>query len=138
MILLWQKFISWRRNKKEERAIEKARRYLEKMHPVKYSYQSNTFYYLKTSQKAKYKRYHFRRGFDESITYVVLSDEERKEVIKAFKEKKGDGYAYYDSVIFGHGGKLIQHRFRYINRHDTSLTFMTENGEIWGGSFEML
>ena len=138
MILLWQKIISWGRNKKEKREIEKARRYLEKTHLVKYSFQSNTFHYLKASQNGKYKRYHFRRGFDESITYVAISDKERKAVIKAFEEKKGDGYAYYDSVIFGHGGRLIQHRFHYTNRYDTSLTFMAENGEVWGGSFDML
>lgn len=136
-----QKLISRTRNQKEDviqwEAIEKAKKYLEKTHPSKRGLENNEISYLKTSYKGKHARYHFQRRGDDSITYVVLSDEERSEVIKNFTEQKGEGYAYYDSAILGCGNVSVQHRFYKPDAHNTSLTFMTDHGEVWGGNFEM-
>ena len=140
-MLLWKKLISRTRNQKEDsiqqEAIEKAKKYLEKIHPQKSRSENNEFRYLKTSYKGKYARYHFQRGGEDRITYVVLSDEERSEVIKTFKDQKGEGYAYYDSAILGRGNVSVQHRFYQPSAHNTSLTFMTDYGEVWGGNFGM-
>ena len=140
-MLLLKKFISRTRNKKEEsvhrEAIEKARKYLEKIHPQKKHSDNNEFRYLRTSNKGKNVRYHFQRGKDDRITYVVLSDEERSKIIKTFTEQKGEGYEYYDSAILGRGNVSVQHRFYQLSTHNTALTFMTDYGEVWGGNFGM-
>ena len=138
---IWQRLISRTRNQKEDsiqrEAIESAKKYLEKIHPQKRRTENNEYRYLKTSYKGKHVRYHFQRGADDRITYVVLSDEERSEIIKTFTEQKGEGYAYYDSAILGRGNVSVQHRFYQPDAHNTSLTFMTDHGDVWGGNFGM-
>lgn len=140
-MLFGQKLISVKRNQKEDgiqrEAVEKAKRYLEKIHPQKRKSENNEFRYLKTSYKGKHARYHFQRGVEDRITYVVLSDEERSEIIKTFTEQKGEGYAYYDSAILGRGNVSVQHRFYQPSVHNMSLTLMTDHGEVWAENFGM-
>ena len=130
-----QKLISGTRNQKEDsvqrEAIEEAKKYLEKIHPQKSKSENNEFRYVRTSYKRKHTRYHFQRGGDDRRTYVVLSDEERSEVIKTFTEQKGEGYAYYDSAILGRGNVSVQHRFYQPSANNMSLTLMTDHGEVW-------
>lgn len=112
---------------RESPEIAKARKWLESVH------HSESFTYMKTTQKGNFKRYYFYPGIDKRYIYVVLSDEERNEIIKAFKEKMGDSYAYQDSMLLG----TIQHRFYRPKAFNTSITFMTDDGQIWGGNFSM-
>ncbi len=79
---------------------------------------------METSEKGAFKRYHFYKGLDKRLIYVVLSDEERKEIIKAFKEKMGDSYAYQDTILSGMTGGVIQHRFYRPKAFNTSITFI--------------
>ena len=68
-MLFLQKLISSTRNQKEESVqreeVEKANKYLEKIHPPKRGLENNEFRYLKTSYKGKHARYHFQRGKDD-------------------------------------------------------------------------
>lgn len=116
---------------RESPEIAKARKYLESV------YGERAFHYMETSEKGAYKRYHFYQGLDKRLIYVVLSDEERKEITKAFKEKMGDSYAYQDTILSSMTGGVIQHRFYRPKAFNTSITFMTDDGEIWGGNFAM-
>lgn len=116
---------------RESPEIVKARKYLESV------YGERAFHYMETSEKGAYKRYHFYQGLDERLIYVVLSDEERNEITKAFKEKMGDSYAYQDTILSSMTGNVIQHRFYRPKAFNTSITFMTDDGEIWGGNFAM-
>ncbi len=138
------RFFKKKRHSSEEKAREspevvKARRYLEKLH-LSYSLlgQIEPFHYIQTSEKGSFKRYHFYQGDDKRLVYVVLSDEERNEILKMFKEKmgeKGDSYAYQDTILMGENE--FQHRFYRPKAFNTSITFMTDDGEIWGGNFAM-
>lgn len=125
----------------EERQIAKARKYLEDTHREylsqdEYHIAISAFHYVETTTYGIFKRYHFYRGYDKSVIYVVLSDRERKLVIDAFKSKAGKGYAYQDTIITG--GSNMKHRFYQPNRHNTSITFMEDKtGKIWGGNFDM-
>ena len=120
---------------RESPEIAKARKYLESTHPThSFLYGEQPFHYIETSEKDEFKRYHFYQGLDKRLIYVVLSDEERNEITNVFKEKMGDSYAYQDTIILGNG---IQHRFYRPKAFNTSITFMTDDGEIWGGNFAM-
>lgn len=125
----------------EERQIAKARKYLEDTHrdylaKDAYHIAETEFHYVETTTYGIFKRYHFYRGCDERLIYVVLSDRERKLVIDAFKSKAGKGYAYHDTIMTR--GERMKHRFYRPNQNNTSLTFMEENtGKIWGGNFDM-
>lgn len=109
---------------RESPEIAKARQWIESLH-------CKSFTYMKTTEKGGFKRYHFYPGNDSRYIYVVLSDEERNEITKAFKEKMGDSYAYQDSMLLG----TVQHRFYRPKSFNTSITFMDDDGEIWGGNF---
>lgn len=125
----------------EERQVAKARKYLEDTHRSylekdEYHIAQTEFHYVETTTYGVFKRYHFYRGFDESLIYVVLSDRERKLVMNDFKSKAGKGYAYQDTIMT-RGGHM-KHRFYRPNQHNTSLTFMdAKTGKIWGGNFDM-
>ena len=125
----------------EERQIAKARKYLEDTHREylskdEYHVAQTAFHYVKTTTYGIFTRYHFYRGFDENLIYVVLSDRERKIVINAFKSKAGKGYAYHDTIMTR--GEYMKHRFYKPNQYNTSLTYMEEGtGKIWGGNFDM-
>ena len=116
---------------RESPEIAKARKYLESV------YGKKVFNYVKTSEKGAFKRYHFLEGYDDRLIYVVLSDKERNDIIKAFKEKMGDSYAYKDTILSSMTGNVIQHRFYRPKSSNTSITFMNDDGEIWGGNFAM-
>ena len=123
---------------RESPEIAKARKYLESIHSThSVLYGEQPFHYMETSEKGAFKRYHFYKGLDKRLIYVVLSDEERKEITKAFKEKMGDSYAYQDTILSSMTGGVIQHRFYRPKAFNTSITFMTDDGEIWGGNFAM-
>lgn len=125
----------------EERRIAEARKYLEDTHRDSYSKDEfdiakTTFHYIETVKHGTFKRYHFYRGFDERMVYVVLSNREKKIVMDAFKSKAGKGYAYQDSIITKGNG--MQHRFYRPNCRNTSITFMDdETGKVWGGNYDM-
>lgn len=125
----------------EERQVAKARKYLEDTHRSylekdEYHIAQTAFHYVKTTTYGVFKRYHFYRGFDESLIYVVLSERERKLVINAFKSKVGKGYMYHDTIMTR--GEKMKHRFYRPEYHNTSLTYMEEGtGKIWGGNFDM-
>ena len=125
----------------EERQIAKARKYLEDTHrdylsKDEYHVAQTAFHYVKTTTYGIFTRYHFYRGFDENLIYVVLSERERKIVINAFKSKVGKGYAYHDTIMTR--GEYMKHRFYKPNQYNTSLTYMEEGtGKIWGGNFDM-
>lgn len=125
-------------NVREKPEIAKARKYLESIHSTQsLLYGEQPFHYIETSQKGKFKRYHFYKGMDKILIYVALSDEERNEIEKSFKEKMGDEYAYKDTILSTMIGNEIQHRFYRPKAINTSITFMTDDGEIWGGNFAM-
>lgn len=85
---------------RESPEIAKARKYLESV------YGERAFHYMETSEEEAYKRYHFYQGPDKRLIYVVLSDEERNEITKAFKEKMGDSYAYQDTILSSMTGNV--------------------------------
>ena len=123
---------------RESPEIAKARKYLESIHSThSFLHGEQPFHYMETSEKGAFKRYHFYQGLDKRLIYVVLSDEERKEIIKAFTEHMGASYAYKDTILCCMTGNVIQHRFYRPNSYNTSITFMTDDGEIWGGNFAM-
>lgn len=123
---------------RESPEIAKARKYLESIHSThSFLHGEQPFYYIETSEKGGFKRYHFYQGLDKRLIYVVLSDQERNEITKAFKEKMGDSYAYKDTILSSMTGDVIQHRFYRPGSFNTSITFMTDEGEIWGGNFAM-
>lgn len=125
------------KNIRESRDIIKAREYLESIYPTNsYLYGKEPFYYIETTQKGIYKRYHFYKGFDKKLIYIVLSPKERNEIQKVFNEKKGKGYVYQDTILSGWTGNIVQHRF-YRPKGNTSITFMSDDGEIRGGNFAM-
>lgn len=127
----------------ESREIAKARKFLESTHRTYFPMDeywtgdgTRPFHYVETSQKGDFKRYHFYQGIDERLIYVVLSDKERNEITKVFRDKMGYSYAYKDSISTKGSG--IQHRFYRPNSHNTSITFMDDDtGKIWGGHFAM-
>lgn len=123
---------------RESPEIVKARKYLESIHSTHSVLRGEQpFHYMETSEKGNFKRYHFYQGLDKRIIYVVLSDEERSEITKSFKEKMGDSYAYQDTILSSMIGNVIQHRFYQPEAFNTSITFMTDDGKIWGGNFAM-
>lgn len=125
----------------EERQIAKARKYLEGTHrdylsKDEYHIAQTAFHYVKTTTYGIFTRYHFYRGFDEKLIYVVLSERERKLVADAFKSRAGKGYMYYDTITTKN--EHLKHRFYRPNSKNTSLTYMEEEtGKIWGGNFDM-
>ena len=122
----------------ENKKIEKAREFLESNHSTRSPWGfEEKFTFLKKEMKGKYERYYFYRGDDTTYIYVVLSDAERKEIIKSFKNNMGDTYVYYDSIISKFTGDVIQHRF-YCPGGKRSVIFMAEDdGTIWGCKFAM-
>lgn len=113
-----------------------ARKYLESIHSThSYLYGEQPFHYIETSTKGDFKRYLFYQGLDKRRIYVVLSDQERNEITKAFKKRMGDSYVYQDTILSSLTGNVIQHRFYRPGVLNTSITFMTDEGKIWGGNF---
>lgn len=127
-----------KKNLRENPEITKARKYLESIHSTKsLLYGEEPFHYIETSQKGEFKRYHFCKGMDKILVYVVLSDQERNEIEKIFKEKMGAKYVYKDTILCPMMGSGFQHRFYRPETFNTSITFMSDEGEIWGGNFAM-
>ena len=119
----------------EELRVARARKYLEDAHREyltkdEFNISQTEFHYIETVNYGVFKRYHFYRGFDKTLIYVVLSDRERKLVIKDFKSKAGRRYVYQDTIITG--SNQMQHRFYRANQSNTALVFMDANtGKIW-------
>ena len=126
------------RKTREDSEITKARKYLESIHSThSFLDGEKPFHYVETSKNGEFKRYHFYQDLDKRLIYVVLSDKERNEIEGIFKEKMGDGYAYQDTILSSMVGNVIQHRFYRPKSFNTSITFMTDDGKIWGGNFAM-
>lgn len=120
---------------RERLKIAKSRKYLESTHSTYNVFDGEQpFHYIETSKKGSFKRYHFYQGLNKTLIYVVLSNKERKKIIRYFKEKMGDSYEYKDTIVMG---GVIQHRFYRPQDYNTSITFMIDDGEIWGGNFAM-
>ena len=124
-------------------AVIAAREYLDKTHPTLTGRDSDIaalcgnepFKYLGCSQNGEYTRYHFCKGSDERIIYIVLCNEEREKVIKLFTDKMKEmvknyqeEFIYKDSLKGMFVGENVKHRF-FSNRRN-AVAFMTEDGEI--------
>ena len=111
--------------------IAKAQNYLNKIHPVsRIFYGREPYHYMHTSNSGRYVRYHFYKGFDKRLEYIVLSEEERNQKEKQFAEKMGSGYAYLDTIFSDIYGDDVQHRFVGSKGE---RAYMTDNGTIGEG-----
>lgn len=106
--------------------IRQAKSWLECTHSanfVCYGYQP--FIYVGTSQKGKYKRFHFYQKFDKDLVYIVLSDAEKNEIERSFRTINSSEYSYYDTICCNNE---ILHRFRYYSgKVFLSEAFMSED-----------
>ena len=121
--------------------VIKAKEYLDRTHPTLIGRGSaiaglcgnEPFNYLESSQNGEYTRYHFCKGSDKRIIYIVLSDEERKKIIQLFaekmKEKYEEEFIYKDSLKGMFVGEEVRHRFYFTRRR--ALAFMSDEGAIW-------
>ena len=119
---------------RENAEIVKARNYLYCIHPVnKLFYGREPYHYLSTTHKGKYTRYNFYKGFDKRLIYIVLSDDERMEVEKTFKDRMGEGYVYHDTIFSDILCDVAQHRFYIPNASGENRAYMTDEGLIGEG-----
>lgn len=95
------------------------------------------FVYVNIVEYNGFIRFLFRKEDDNNLLYVVLSEQERNKIIRTFHQEMGKNYAYIDSVLSKELGQTVQHRFYVPNSFDTSFTFMSDNGHIWGGHFSI-
>lgn len=124
-------------------AVARAKQYLEELYPSlvsKYSSKVNLcgiypFNYKGISQEKGYVRYLFIEGTDERITYVVLTDEERENIIQLFTNKMKEKNKEYNNSFIYKGslkgmfvGEEPKHRFYCPNCK--TWAFMSDEGEI--------
>ena len=128
-------------------SVKRAKRWLEKTHDYRHlgyvdgepKFVRDEFRYLeKENSDEGQVRYKFV-GSD-GIVFVVLSKKELKKIKKCFKEKIGKNaseYCYKDTITASVLNGEVQHRFYRPRSYNTSITFMSDDGEIWGGNFAM-
>lgn len=125
--------------RKESPEVIAAREYLHKTHPTLTGRDSpiaglcghEPFNYLGCSKNGEYTRYHFCKGLNKRVIYIVLSNKEREKIIQLFKKKTGEngnGFIYKDSLKGMFVGENVQHRFFSSGRK--RVAFMSDNGEI--------
>ena len=120
----------------KENEIENARKYLIESHKG-HNTGNGDFKYIKSTQKEDFKRLIFKKGTDNSLLYVALSEEDRNDIIKIFEEKMGNNYTYLDSILSTKLGKGVHHRFYTSKSFNTSFTFMKDDGTIFGGHYSV-
>jgi len=117
--------------------VKKALKWLESTHHVScLLFGKHPYHYVDISREGQYMRVFFYRGTDKRLLYVVLSDEERKEIEKTFNEKMGGDelYVYQDTIYSEILCGVIQHRFFNSEaRRDLSRAYMTDDGIIGYG-----
>lgn len=125
----------FKRNVERTPEIIAAMHQLEHMHPASHiMYGKQPYHYVETSKKGKYKRFHFYKGMDKRMIYIVLSPKERSEIEKNFKEKIGDvRYVYRDTIYSKILGDVVQHRFEISSFGGNSRAYMTDDGVIGHG-----
>lgn len=116
--------------------IDNAHAYLVKSHEGRNT-GNGEFSYVNIVEHNGFKRLLFRKGNDNNLLYVVLSEEERNNIIRTFHQEMGKNYVYIDSVLSKELGPTVQHRFSVPNSFNTSFTFMNDAGDIWGGHFSI-
>lgn len=114
--------------------ILKAKSYIESIYASKNSFlhhKNGHFKYIGKSKNGQYTRYHFRKGNDTNIIYVVLSEKERNKIKKIFQSGMGNNYKYRDSIISYSTGIDVQHRFYNKNNDKLDPVLMSDSGEFW-------
>lgn len=118
-----------KRKTKETQDILKARQYLDKTYSTIFPREGDIFEsstYIRSYNNGKYIRHEFYEGEDRRTVFIVLSDEERDEIIAKFAKKVGDEF-YYNGTIRGMGiGDETVHRF-FCNKR---LMLMYDDGTI--------
>lgn len=114
---------------KESQDILKAKQYLDKTYPTIFTKEGDKFNsptYIRSYNNGKYIRHEFYEGKDSSTVFIVLSDEERDEIMTKFA-KKVEGEFYYNGTMKGMGiGDEPVHRF-FCNKR---LMLMYDDGTI--------
>ena len=111
--------------------IDKAKNYLYKTHPVsRFFYGREPYHYVNTTYNGRYARYHFYKGYDKRLEYIVLSEEERKQKQQEFEQQMGKGYEYVDTIFSDIFGDDIQHRFISKNGE---RAYLTDRGTVGEG-----
>jgi len=115
---------------RENAEITKARAYLNRIHPASHLlYGREPYHYVSTSGRGKYVRYNFYKGYDKRLIYIVLSDVERTQKEREFREIMGNGYSYFDTIFCDILGDDVQHRFVGPNGQKAYLTDRGTVGE---------
>ena len=89
--------------------IEKAKKILENND---YLFALSKFEHKETVKFGKFLRDYFIQPHDKSFIYVVLSPKEISKIEKYFKNKMGNNYVYFDTIICPILGDKVLHRFK--------------------------
>lgn len=93
--------------------------------------QLNTFFYLKSSQNGRFKRYHFYKGLCRGIIYVYICEEEQKQIEKHVHKSLGDNFTYFDSVLLGESDTTVHHRFYLKDKPPNNFIMVNDDWSIF-------